>query len=49
MNFNWSILIWIVVVIFVYIFGLFEGRGQGYKRRKAEEAEEKNDEFSLFF
>jgi hypothetical protein len=28
-------------LIFVYIFGLFEGRGQGYKRRKAEEAEEK--------
>ena len=44
MNFNWSILIWIVVVIFVYVFGLFEGRGQGYKRRKAEEAEEKKNQ-----
>ena len=44
MNFNWSILIWIAVVIFVYIFGLFEGRGQGYKRRKAEEAEEKKNQ-----
>src|SRR6476469_1245877 len=44
MNFNWSILIWIAVVIFVYVFGLFEGRGQGYKRRKAEEAEEKKNQ-----
>lgn len=41
---NWSILIWIAVVIFVYIFGLFEGRGQGYKRRKVEEAEEKKNQ-----
>ena len=38
MNFNWSILVWIAALIFVYIFGLFEGRGQGYKKRKAEEA-----------
>ncbi len=37
MNFNWSILVWIAAIIFVYIFGLFEGRGQGYKKRKAEE------------
>ena len=41
---NWSILIWIAVVIFVYVFGLFEGRSQGYKRRKAEEAEEKKNQ-----
>lgn len=27
-------------MFFGYFFGLFEGRGQGYKRRKAEEAEE---------
>jgi hypothetical protein len=47
MNFNWSILIWIAVVIFVYVFGLFEGRGQGYKRRKAEEAEEKKNQPAL--
>lgn len=42
-GFNWSILGWIGGLLFVYIFGLFEGRGQGYKRRKAEEAEEKKD------
>lgn len=42
-GFNWSILGWIGGLLFVYIFGLFEGRGQGYKRRKAEEAEEKKE------
>jgi hypothetical protein len=44
MDFNWSILGWIAGLIFVYIFGLFEGRGQGYKRRKAEEEQEKKDQ-----
>jgi hypothetical protein len=44
MNFNWSILVWIAAIIFVYVFGLFEGRGQGYKKRKAEEAETKKDQ-----
>ena len=43
MEFNWSILGWIAGLIFVYVFGLFEGRGQGYKKRKAEEAETKKD------
>jgi hypothetical protein len=42
-GFNWSILGWIAGLLFVYIFGLFEGRSQGYKKRKAEEAEEKKD------
>lgn len=42
-GFNWSILGWIGALLFVYIFGLFEGRGQGYKKRKAEEAEERKD------
>jgi hypothetical protein len=41
---NWTTLIWIGIVIFVYIFGLFEGRNQGYKKRKAEEAQEKKDD-----
>jgi hypothetical protein len=41
MEFNWSILGWIAGLLFVYAFGLFEGRGQGYKRRKAEEEQEK--------
>jgi len=39
-GFNWSILGWIAGLVFVYVFGLFEGRGQGYKRRKAEEEKE---------
>jgi hypothetical protein len=43
MEFNWTILVWIAIVIFVYIFGLYEGRGQGYKKRKAEEGLEKKD------
>jgi hypothetical protein len=33
------------LMFFGYFFGLFEGRGQGYKRRKAEEAE--NEETDL--
>jgi hypothetical protein len=40
-GFNWSIVGWIAALLFVYIFGLFEGRGQGYKKRKAEEEQEK--------
>src|SRR5215211_561216 len=44
MNFNWSILVWIAALIFVYIFGLFEGRGQGYKKRKTEEAGQPKDQ-----
>jgi hypothetical protein len=43
MEFNWSILVWLAIVVFVYIFGLYEGRGQGYKKRKAEEGLEKKD------
>lgn len=44
MEFNWSIVAWIAGLVFVYLFGLFEGRGQGYKRRKAEEEQEKKDQ-----
>jgi hypothetical protein len=44
MEFNWSILAWIAGLVFVYIFGLYEGRGQGYKKRKAEEQSEKKDQ-----
>lgn len=40
---NWSTLIWIVIVISVYIVGLFEGRNQGKKMRIAEEAQAKKD------
>jgi hypothetical protein len=43
MEFPWSTLIWIAVVIFVYVFGLYEGRGQGYKKRKVEEEQERKE------
>jgi hypothetical protein len=43
MEFNWSILGWIGAIIFVYIFGLFEGRSQGRKMRVAEDANEKRE------
>jgi len=43
-GFNWSILGWVAGLIFVYVFGLFEGRSQGRKRRIAEEAQEKKDQ-----
>ena len=34
----------IVAMLFGYGFGLFEGRGQGYKKRRAEEDQEKKDQ-----
>ena len=43
MEFNWSILGWIAALLFVYVFGLVEGRGKGYKKRKAEEELEKSN------
>jgi len=42
MEFNWSLLGWIVAVI-VYLIGIYEGRGKGYKKRKAEEEREKRE------
>ncbi len=39
---NWTILGWIVAVV-VYFVGIYEGRNQGYKKRKAEEALEKKE------
>jgi hypothetical protein len=44
MEFPWSILAWIAGLIFVYVFGLYEGRGQGYKKRKAEEEQERKEQ-----
>lgn len=44
MEFNWSIVGWIAGLVFVYLFGLFEGRGQGYKKRKAEEQQESKEQ-----
>ena len=43
-GFNFSILGWIAGLVFVYIFGLYEGRGQGRKRRIAEEEQEKKEQ-----
>jgi len=43
-GFNWSILGWIAGLIFVYVFGLFEGRTQGRKKRIEEEAQEKKEQ-----
>jgi len=44
MEIPWATLGWIAGLIFVYLFGLFEGRGQGYKRRRAEEEQEKKEQ-----
>ncbi len=47
MEFNWSILGWISAIIFVYIFGLFEGRNQGKKMRKPEEIQAQKEDFTI--
>jgi cell division protein FtsN len=44
MEFNWTTVAWIAGLLFVYIFGLLEGRSKGYKKRKAEEVQEKKDQ-----
>lgn len=44
MEFNWSILGWIAALLFVYIFGLMEGRSKGYKKRRSEEEQEKKNQ-----
>jgi hypothetical protein len=41
LNITMVIIIALACMFFGYFFGLFEGRGQGYKRRKAEEGEKK--------
>lgn len=40
---NWSIVAWLAAIVFVYIFGLIEGRGQGKKMRIAEEQSAKKE------
>jgi hypothetical protein len=44
MEINWSIVGWIAGLVFVYLFGIFEGRSKGYKKRKKEEQEEKKNQ-----
>jgi hypothetical protein len=41
MEINWSIAGWIIAILVFYTIGFYEGRGNGYKRRKREEAQEK--------
>jgi len=43
MQIPWSTIIWLIIAVSVYLFGIYEGRGQGYKKRKAEETLEKKD------
>src|SRR5512138_625310 len=38
---DWSIVAWIAGLVFVYLFGIWEGRGKGYKKRQKEEQQEK--------
>lgn len=42
-GFNFSTIIWIAVVIGVYLFGIWEGRGKGYKQRKVDEEQERRE------
>lgn len=42
-NFNWTTIAWIGGLIFVYLFGIYEGRAQGRKRRISEETQEKHE------
>jgi hypothetical protein len=41
MEINWSIAGWIIAVLVFYTIGFYEGRGNGYKRRKREEEQER--------
>src|SRR5688572_33050670 len=43
LNITLVIVIALVCMFFGYFFGLFEGRGQGYKRRKKEDDEKKSE------
>jgi hypothetical protein len=43
MEIPWTHIIWLTIAVAVYFFGIWEGRGQGYKKRKAEEEQERNE------
>lgn len=43
MEIPWTHIIWLVVAVSVYLFGIWEGRGQGYKKRVAEESQEQKE------
>lgn len=40
MEMNWSIAVWISIVIILYLVGYYEGRAAGYRKRKKEEEQE---------
>ena len=44
MEIPWTHIIWLTIAVVVYLFGIWEGRGKGYKQRKAEEQQEKKDQ-----
>lgn len=41
MQINWSIAGWIIFALVLYTIGFYEGRSNGYKRRKRDEEQEK--------
>lgn len=41
MEINWSIAGWIIAILVLYTIGFYEGRANGYKRRKRDEEQEK--------
>ena len=43
MEIPWTHIIWLIIAVSVYLFGIWEGRGKGYKQRKAEEDQEKKN------
>jgi hypothetical protein len=43
MEIPWTHIIWLTIAVSVYLFGIWEGRGKGYKQRRAEEEQEKQN------
>lgn len=43
MEIPWTHIIWLTIAVSVYLFGIWEGRGKGYKQRRAEEEQEKKN------
>jgi len=43
MEIPWTHIIWLTIAVSVYLFGIWEGRGKGYKQRRAEEEQEKTN------
>lgn len=43
MEIPWTHIIWLIIAVSVYLFGIWEGRGKGYKQRRAEEEQERKN------